>query len=276
LGVVTTATIVSLGKRQTPSQNSAAISDAFLTLRLPFVGKHAKYPQPLAYYARAYNRSYETVKTWVARGKAAGRLPPLESPAEFVHWYQRLIGHLPADLWALCSAGAAAPVAADPPRAAGNGQAVSPPAAPRRDFSDVGGLDMEGNVKALRRTLAINQRLLEEASLAGDEPRFNLRTRMVGELFNKLRLGEQTLTELQKQRGQLIDRDHVEADLSKVVDTLKQMRESMVKGVLAHLGGDVSPELAGRIEQAITREREAEDTIFRNLGQRQQNENNGP
>src|SRR5215470_3166538 len=89
------------------------------------MGKHAKYPAPLGYYAQLYGRSYETIKAWVHKGKLAGRLPPLESPPEFLHWYQRHVAPaLPNDLFTVCSSGstAAAAVATEPPLSAGDDQ----------------------------------------------------------------------------------------------------------------------------------------------------------
>src|SRR5262249_4978680 len=103
-----------------------------------------------------------------------------------------------------------------------------------------------------------------EALTTGDERLFNLRNRMYERCFNQLRLAEQSLTELQKRRGQLIDRDQVESEVTKVVETLRLMRDSMPRRVLSHLRG-VAPEFAERLADAITLEREAEDRIFRNL-----------
>jgi hypothetical protein len=213
--------------------------------------RHLKLRKTLPEYAAAFDVGVSTLKFWIRRGKDLGQLVPLDEPEKFPDW------------WRACMSG---PV---PSRflvsgtsTNGNGHA---PLTQKRDFSDVKGLGIEANVQALRRTLEINGRLLEEALLANDDRLFASRQRMYGDCFNRLRLAEQSLTELQKQRGQLIDREQVSSDLSKIAGVLKQIRETMPRRVLSHLGHDLSLELTERMERAITREREAEDAVFRNL-----------
>jgi len=126
-------------------------------------------------------------------------------------------------------------------------------------------LDLEDNTKALRITLAISKRLLDEALRGSDERKIALRQRNYERCFELLRKAEWSLNELQKARGQLIDREQVTSDLTKLAEVLRQMRVTMATRVLSHLGGDLSPELAERLSRAIVREREAEDRIFRNL-----------
>lgn len=207
--------------------------------------RHLKLARPRAAYAERFGVTLGSVDYWISRGKQSDDPPPLDEPECMADWWRRVMsGAVPERFQHF----------PPPPK---NGQA-------RRDFSDAKGLNIEGNVKALRRTLEINGRLLEEALLAGDDRLFASRQRMYGECFNQLRLAEQSLTELQKRRGQLIDREQVESEVTKVVETLRLMRDSMPRRVLSHLNG-VAPEFAERLTQAITLEREAEDRIFRNL-----------
>ena len=52
-----------------------------------------------------------------------------------------------------------------------------------------------------------------------------------------LRLAEQSLLDLQKRRGQLIDRDKVVDDLTKMVESYKLMRERMTRDIMLSLEG---------------------------------------
>src|SRR5260370_18316496 len=76
-------------------------------------GRKVKLPQRLSEYAKAYGRSIETIKAWVKRGKLAGRLPPLQSPADFPDWYAEHVGTVPDDLLALCSSDTVTPAASN-------------------------------------------------------------------------------------------------------------------------------------------------------------------
>jgi hypothetical protein len=209
------------------------------------MSEHAKYPKPLSDYAKIYDRSLICIKQWIRRGKQSGRLPPLEDTAAMRDWYAEHIGPPPEDM--------------------------QPPPAPReaRDFSQVKALDIERNVEALRVTLSINKQLLDEALQSADERTVALRQRNYERCFNLLRLAEQSLTELQKQRGQLIDRERVLGDQTKIVETLKQMRERMARDIMIELEKNCSKRLRRvfghlreMLEPAIERVRMSEELIF--------------
>jgi hypothetical protein len=219
--------------------------------------RHLKLAKQRAAYAERFGVKLASIDYWISRGKKAEDPPPLDEPERMADWWQRVMsGAVPERFH----------VAAASTSATGNGNDGAAAAALSGErFADAKGLDIEANVKALRRTLEINGRLLEEALMANDERVFNQRQRMYGDCFNLLRLAEQSLTELQKRRGQLVDRDQIETEATKVVEILRVMRESMPQRVLSHLGGSVPSELAEQLRQAIASEREAEDRIFRNL-----------
>jgi hypothetical protein len=229
---------------------ACALTSALVAM--PDTRRHVKLRKPLAEYAAEFGVSVATLKYWIRRGKEHDHAVPLDEPERFPDWWHGCMsGPVPSRF----RVAASAPMISD-----GNGASSSS----EKRWAGVEGLDFEGNVKALRRTLAINGRLLEEASQTNDEQLYNLRQRMYQSAFNDLRRGERSLVELQKLRGQLIDRDQVESEATKVVETLRLMRESMPQRVLSHLSG-VSSELADWLTKAITSEREAEDKIFRNL-----------
>jgi hypothetical protein len=219
--------------------------------------RHLKLAKQRAAYAERFGVKLASIDYWISRGKKVEDPPPLDEPERMADWWQRVMSGAVPERFHIAPA--------SNPAVTGNGNDGGAPAALTAErFSDCEGLDIEANVKALRRTLEINGRLLEEALLANDDRLFASRQRMYGECFNRLRLAEQSLTELQKRRGELIERDAVETDLFKIVEILKLMHESMPRRVLSHLQ-DVAPELAEQLTDAITREREAEERIFRNL-----------
>src|SRR5215813_2998131 len=206
---------------------------------------HAKYPQQLAEYAELHGRSLQCIKDWVRRGKDVGKLPPLGDIAKMRDWYAQHIGPPPDDM--------------RPPE----------PAAVQRDFSKVKALDIERNVEALRVTLAINKQLLDESLVSADERTIALRQRNYERCFNLVRLAESSLTELQKERGQLIDKERVLGDFVKIVESLKSMRERMASDILIELEKSCSKrlrrvfaQLRELLEPAIERVRLQEEILF--------------
>jgi hypothetical protein len=221
--------------------------------------RKARYPRKLSEYARLYRRSIPTMKAWVRKGKLAGRLPPLATPGEFPAWYEEHVGPVPDDLLSLCATSAAT-----------NGQSNDEgKAQQQRDFSGVKSLSIEQNVEALRVTLAINKKLLDEALTDGPEGVVAQRQRNYERCFNLLRLAEGTLIEVQKKRGQLIDKEKIIDDQMKVVDTLKQMRVHMARDILIELEKNCGRRLfrifnsqRAALEAAIEKVRIGEELLF--------------
>lgn len=198
------------------------------------------------------------MKAWVRKGKLAGRLPPLATPAEFPAWYEEHVGPVPDDLLSLCATSAAT-----------NGQSNDEGKAQQRDFSGVKSLTIEQNVEALRVTLAISKQLLDEALTDGPDGVVVQRQRNYERAFNLLRLSEQTLIEVQKARGALIDREKVVDDMTKVVDALRHMRAHMAHEILVELERSCGRRLwriinsrRGLLEAAIEKVRAEEELIF--------------
>jgi len=230
--------------------------------------QHVKLRRQLSEYAETLGVPVSTLKFWIRRGKDHGYPVPLDELEKFPDW------------WFACMR-APLPIRfriydrqvprSDGSRLEGSSTNVSgsAPKLTKRDFSDVKGKDIEENVKALRRTLEINQILLDEAAAANDERLYNLRQRMHGECFNRLRLAEATLVDLQKSRGRLIDREEVIKDQTKIVDVLKHMRQHMGREILNEVEKNcpkrlrrIFSQLRELLEPAIERVRFQEEQIF--------------
>src|SRR5262252_5063422 len=211
--------------------------------------RHLKYARPRAAYAARFNIGVGTLDDWIRRGKESDDPPPLDEPADMGKWWQRCMhGPVPQKF-----------------------REVALKIFEQRDFRDIKGLSMEQNVAALRVTLAINKKLLDEALATKDEGTVGLRQRNYERCFNLLRLAEQSLTELQKRRGELIEREKVVDDLTRMVESYKLMRERMARDILVSLEGRCSKRmrralnyLREHLEASIEEVRRGEELFFAN------------
>ncbi|HEY4282357.1 MAG TPA: hypothetical protein VGM62_04770 [Chthoniobacterales bacterium] len=234
--------------------------------------KHAKYPKKIPEYAAFFGKDERTIKRMIRRGKETGELPPLDDPPKMAAWWRRNMDHdVPDYLLGF----------ADPNAQSGDGhrQSGSDPAATGdkgpRDYSNVKSLDIAANVEALRQTHAVNKHRLDEAMLSPDanEQTIMLCQRNFERSFELVRKGEIALIEIQKQRGDLIDRESVKTELAQLLESLRLMRETMPRRVMIALE-QILPRRFQRVcralekflAPAIEKARADEETIFRNLG----------
>jgi hypothetical protein len=136
-----------------------------------------------------------------------------------------------------------------------------------RDFSQVKSLDIRQNVEALRQTHAINKHKLDEALAGTNETEIQLRQKNFERSFELLRKGEQTLVDLEKQRGTLIDQESVRVELSQIFESLRLMRETMPRRILSEMErlGYSNPEVEKYLLPATEKVRGDEEEIFRKL-----------
>jgi hypothetical protein len=212
------------------------------------------------------------VKRWVRRGKELNDLPPLDQPELMASWWRRCMDHQVPDVLLALAPPSGAGVASKPSSSA-EGELDQTARLPR-DFSQITGLGIEANVEELRRSHAINNQLLTEAlhDTAPNENTIALRQRNYERTFELLRKAESTLIDLQKQRGDLIDRESVRTELANVFEALRLMRETMPRRILIELE-KISPKRLARIFRllekyllpAAEKARADEENIFRNL-----------
>jgi hypothetical protein len=241
--------------------------------------KHAKYPKKLPEYAAFYGKDERTIKRMIRRGKELGDLPPLDEPSKMAAWWRRSMDHDVPD-WLL---GFVDNSGADPRASSGDGASRSGDSfgegeldgtSRSRDLTKIKSLDIAENVEALRQTHAINKHLLDEA-LHASEPNdtlISLRRKNFEGSFELLRKAEITLIEIQKQRGNLLDREQVQTEQAQLFETLRLMRETMTPRVMATLE-QILPRrlqrvfrtLAKFLAPAIEKARLDEERIFRDL-----------
>jgi hypothetical protein len=185
----------------------------------------AKYPQRLSEYARAYGRSIETIKAWIKRGKLAGRLPPLQSAAQFPDWYAEHVGAVPDDLLALCSTSA---IAAN--SGASNGQDDESAAAAA---AAVPLLDLEQAVIEIRAILA--QDIAELKRSNNSDSRRGVLLRHVQKTSDSLCKLENTLTVLRRERRDALPWAVFENAIGEILACLVDIRKGMPARIMAEI-----------------------------------------
>jgi hypothetical protein len=248
--------------------------------RLKDTRKHARYPKKLPEYASSYGVTERTIKRLIRRGKETGKLPPLDEAWKMAAWWRDNMDHEVPD-WLLGFKDpddSGQPVPPDPRASSGDDRSSNTAGGDSgsRDFSTVRSLDIAENVEALRQTHAINARLLQNAINAPpeelSEQTIQLRQRNYERSFELLRKAESTLIELQKQRGNLVDRESVRVELAQLFESLRLMRETMTDRILNELER-ILPRRLQRVfrilreylRPAIEKVRRPEDEIFRKL-----------
>jgi len=194
------------------------------------MGKHAKFPEPLAYYARVYARSYETVKAWVAKGKAAHSLPPLAEPTQFVHWYrQHVRADVPDDLWARCVSADAAPVADDP--SADNGQDALPPVSAPAEAARL--VDLEQADIELGGILGAD--IAEYKRMSHSDPRRGMLNRQIQQIsIAKCRVAT-ALAAMRREQLDLLPWATYEQGIAAILGRLIEIRKSFAHRILAEI-----------------------------------------
>jgi hypothetical protein len=245
--------------------------------------KHVKWAKKLPEYAAIFRQTDRTIKRWIRRGKETGELPPLDNPSRMAAWWRRNMDHEVPDYLLGFIDNRHSGAGADPHAKnsdAGSGAAVTGNSgeagsqSQSRDLSQVKSLDIVENVEALRHTHAINKHLLDEA-LHAEEPNdtiTTLRRKNFEGSFELLRKAEVTLIEIQKQRGDLIDKEKVRSELAQILESLRLMRETMPHRIIIALE-QILPRRIQRVgqaflkylEPAIEKARADEEKIFRNL-----------
>jgi flagellar hook-basal body complex protein FliE len=217
--------------------------------------RHAKLRKSIAVYAADFGVSERTVKFWIRRGKEQGRKVPLDSPGKMASWWHECFSReVPDYLLEVKDAGAGAGTSENP---AEQVQAS--------DFSDLKILDIEQSVHELRRTLAKNQKLLDESFTTANQRNYR-------DCFDLLRKAELDMTEVQRVRGKLIDKEVVLAELAQQSETFATTRERMARDIMIEVEKHCPKRLVrifglikNLLEPAVKKVREGEDEIFRQL-----------
>jgi hypothetical protein len=216
------------------------------------VGSRARYPRQLAEYAQVYGRHVWTVKSWVAIGKKAGDLPPLDFPGDMAAWYER--HHSQRAPYSLLSS-----------TSSGNFPAkiARPENSPRvnEDLSDLSGLSPEENVGRLRKHLHVAERRLSNALARGDDGTIALCQRSYLLVTEAWRKAEDTLTSLQKTAGEWLSRTDVEAEVVWFLELLRQLHSKMIQRIRSECATQVD-QRSLEIVLAVVEERRAQEVLL--------------
>lgn len=197
-------------------------------------------------YAATYNTKTRTIKRWVSIGKTKKDPTPLDNPQEMVKWWTRnMKQRVPDNLLALAKADSPTDIPKEPVNMEG-----------------VRGLDIFENVQDLRVTLAKNKRLLDDAYNDTDDSVISLRQRNYEKCLELLRKCEQTVTEIQIQRGELVLIANVQQDLNSLMQGLRVMRNSMVKQLATKLS-ELPKSIIETVQNAVEQLRSKEDDLLR-------------
>ena len=223
------------------------------------------YRHNLAHYAALYQTSDRTVRRWVMIGRKANKeknlqrdnpahLPPLDRPEKLQDWWTE---HLKSDLVPEKLCELARPISAI--NGSDDVDAVG------LDIDHFVGKDLQDALQDARRHRDVVSRRLAAAQRSNN---VTLVARHAA-AYEKLSAASQRFEELaMKDREfskKFVSLAKIWEEIDGVLYMLNQFRSTMSKRILDHLGGDLSPELVKRMTKAIEIEREAEDTILRDL-----------
>lgn len=216
--------------------------------------KHAKFDKPLRDYCATYGvETDRTIKYWVATGKKVGRLPPLDQPEKMAAWWAfAMVTRVPDRILTFTKKDQAQAGEVVSTAASASGRDSAPPPNPR-DFSKIATMDLQAHVEKLRHNLAIDQAELETARAGGDTDTntITLAQRRYSDTFELLRKAEQTLIAVQKERGEVIERENVAIEISQAAEMLALMRSNMPAKIIVDLEKNL-PRRLSRILKALT------------------------
>jgi hypothetical protein len=160
----------------------------------------------------------------VRRGKLAGRLPPLQSPADFPDWYAEHVGTVPDDLLALCSGSAVA--------VASNGQSDEDRVKTAVEQQPLS-LDLEQAVIEIRAILA--QDIAELKRSSNSDSRRGVLLRHVQKTSDSLCKLENTLASFRRERRDALPWDVFESAIGDILTRLIEIRKGMPSRIMAEV-----------------------------------------
>lgn len=197
---------------------------------------------PVVHYCTVYGYSVRAIKGWLATGRAANDMPPLDDPAAMAGWWTRHFEHRVPDR----ILGAAkvpekptekkqddAKPAAEPPNYR---QAIG-------SVDDVEGMTLESMMARMRKVIAVNQKTYEKAleDKNVDEATLTLLSRRVDHAVERLRKLETSHIENQKKSGEMVSRTQL---ASEVTPVLASMSSSLVSRLMEVFNLDRAKALA--------------------------------
>lgn len=163
--------------------------------------RKTEYRKEQKQYAEIYDQSDRTIKRWIAKGKKAADLPPLDAPAEMPLWWPRHYKHKVPDC--LLEAARVATPAPEPPPSA--------PSCPRSEDASIEiGSGFKEMLDRVRRAEASAYQEYDAALKASDETKLPSARKTWSELSKQLRELERDAHDILSRSGALIEKSAVE------------------------------------------------------------------
>jgi hypothetical protein len=219
----------------------------------------AKYLKPLEEYEEIFETKKRGIKKWIARGKAAIRekiqgasLPPLDEPEKMKDWWARHMSQRCPDKILRLALEAQT-------------QGATAGAAGNRSI-DVKSFDLEEDdvTKQARGFLAAAAHNLTQAYTGGQDADIERGSRRWDKAMDSFKKAEATARAAAKQRGDLISRPELFSEMSTLLETVRNVQNTMSRRIRARLG-ELPPELDARLDAVIEAERRSELSILRRL-----------
>ena len=217
----------------------------------PAVRRRITWPKPLAAYAEEFGVSVQTVKHWISCGKKKDDVPPLDRRWELAAWWSRVMTiRVPDNLRAF-----ACERPADPESPASAGNDVPPPVAPGGGIDPAGFEVRPGDALVqARQYLAATHEKLSRAYQAGKDDEIRLWQPRWEKAAEAVRKAEKDDREARRQSGDLVSQGDVVADVMTFLETLRTMRDSLVRRVTEGLPLEFGDEQRAAVAAVIERE----------------------
>lgn len=248
----------------------------------------ARYLHDYAHYASAFGYDVRNIKRFVAIGKRARLLPPLDDPAQLADWWEQLRhhGHLkqqvPARILDIVArhrstapASASPATTGQPPQSSPPSDSAAPPQSPpppahdrpgttKINFAELEAIGLEGAVRELTLQLSAAQKDLRSARETGlDEITITRRQKSFDATLDSLRKTEKSWQDLQKDRGDLAPVSDFRKDLTVIATTLRGMLRRRADNICAALAATLNPEHLGLVRAAVEAEGQRELALLR-------------
>lgn len=221
-----------------------------------------KYAKLLVKYEEIYGHKVRAIKCWISIGKKSTPPdpPPLDEPAQMPDWWRRHMKHRIPDSINTAAAKSRAEAASRPANAPSPFGADGLPIAPSPgaasagpgDLSDIQTLDLRGAVEQLRRSLAVNHKLMQDSMrerfdeqgqlIPPDQGLISARQNAYKQIFDILRKAENDLVKWEEARCDLVSRSDVRAENNRISSAIFNAVLRLVKNIRPQLANKTPPE----------------------------------
>lgn len=211
-------------------------------------------------WADRYGYSVRLIKKWLAAGREAEDMPPLEEPEKMAAWAERVLGKVPNRL-AEALESLDHPAKAEPPGAKEEDPAPEVFEVPEVRDDELG---IEQQLENFRREMVMLQKLRRGALERGEFSRADGYLSSMGKVSQEIRQLEKLLPSLKREQGDLKSTDEVRRETVGALKVLRTALFSRGQKARQRLAEVADEEEAGRIyvEEIEAAFREAAEAGF--------------